>query len=111
MEASSQRQHCSSGLIVFSSAATDETDGSPACSFHSSSLFLDLLRPTASSAAPMDGWMGGNGKGKCWRVTGFQNRSRLIYLKRFSFNISLTELGFRIYAILWNGRVMIYEKM
>lgn len=69
MEASSQRQHCSSGLIVFSSAAMDETDGSPACSFHSSSLFLDLLRHTASSAAPMDGWMGGNGKGKCWRVT------------------------------------------
>lgn len=36
LEASSQRPHCPGGLIVSSSPAWDETDGSPACSFHSS---------------------------------------------------------------------------
>lgn len=36
LEPSSQRPHCPGGLIVSSSPARDETDGSPACSFHSS---------------------------------------------------------------------------
>lgn len=94
LEASSQRPHCPGGLIVSSSPAWDETDGSPACSFHSS-CFLGSSPADRILSCPVGRreWKGGNVGG--WHrlfTKAFQAHSRFIEKASVFSTFDLNEL-------------------
>lgn len=108
LEASSQRPHCPGGLIVSSSPAWDETDGSPACSFHSS-CFLGSSLVDRILSCPAGGreWKRENVGGLHRLFTKvFQAESRFIekasvFFQRFSASITFVDNGRCFLFLFW----------